>query len=326
MNDLYFNLILNYKSSNEKHIITENDVLPPDNNQINIRLNEQQLDGIMNMDEFKFNKNVIKSNNGFVGLKISNLLDSEYVIQNQNDLSYATSIVIELPEGQETTPIDVNGIKVTNLSDGKSAYFDFENEKVWSAIPNNKIFKGKKRLTNGQLKNVDIGEIDIPANETICVFKSSSDNPDEYELCTINNNSTEPATVIFELPDSSNIMLKGWKNWIKNIYHGVMFVGNLAKYIEPVGGVLGVVAATVSTVTKSIDAVAGPFINILDEKSISLKNRSSTKTKFIYDRNPLLKELKESTTYEISDSQMASINSNFFDPINENYDNNTMKL
>jgi len=288
MNDLYFNLILNYKSSNEKHIITENDVLPPDNNQINIRLNEQQLDGIMNMDEFKFNKNVIKSNNGFVGLKISNLLDSEYVIQNQNDLSYATSIVIELPEGQETTPIDVNGIKVTNLSDGKSAYFDFENEKVWSAIPNNKIFKGKKRLTNGQLKNVDIGEIDIPANETICVFKSSSDNPDEYELCTINNNSTEPATVIFELPDSSNIMLKGWKNWIKNIYHGVMFVGNLAKYIEPVGGVLGVVAATVSTVTKSIDAVAGPFINILDEKSISLKNRSSTKTKFIYDRNPLL--------------------------------------
>ena len=251
---------------------------------------------------------------------IHNLLSNKYLANNENNKPYATSVTIEIPAGQEMTPIDVEGITISSFSGSilSDHFFDFDDDD-WQSISSTRIFKGSKRLNNGELQNATIGEIDIPAGQSICLFKLSADNANEYELSTICNSGNEDATIAIEIPEFGD--LRGWKNWLKRIYKGAMYIVNLASYLSPVPGTVGTIASTITTVGNSVNAVAGPYIDLLDEPNLLTQTRSDRR-KFIYERNINFKSnVNETNIYHLTDDKFGSINSEFFEPISQKYEN-----
>lgn len=76
---------------------------------------------------------------------IHNLLSNKYLANNENNKPYATSVTIEIPAGQEMTPVDVEGITISSFSGSilSDHYFNFDDDD-WQSISSTRIFKGSK--------------------------------------------------------------------------------------------------------------------------------------------------------------------------------------
>lgn len=304
------------------------------NNRVTIRLNEDQLDDIMqhanNNRELIKSMNVgIKDTNVYGNLVITDILNSEYVVNNQKNLNYATEFVLQLPFGGDVTPMELNGILVDALINGEvhNQFFRFGGNE-WQGVQPHRTFNATKHLRDGSTTPTTVAEISIDAKKYMTLFKLSATNPNGYDFCTIYNPYDETKTFVIELPQLLDE--RGWSNWIKAIYKGAMFIGDVASYLSYIPGPVGWISTAVTNLADTVAAVTAPSVilddvgirSVKQEKLNATRNTTTTTTPYVgpvfdYDRGELTTRdgLRDGDIYEITDEDMATFNADLFNPV-----------
>lgn len=82
-------------------------------NPVTMQIDEAGFDRESN----KQNANIVSTEDGdFVNISIRNLIDSEYIVYNQNEKNYATSIDLRIPRNRQMTPIQLKGVNAYKMN------------------------------------------------------------------------------------------------------------------------------------------------------------------------------------------------------------------
>lgn len=274
------------------------------------------------MDTIMQNRSRGLTDRGYSNFTISDFENNPWIISNPQNANYATQINLQLPLGSECTPIEINGVKVTSISNGQSSshFFRF-GDANWQAADVQRMYKATKYLRDGSTTSTHVAELTIGPLKYMALLKLSATNENGYEFCTIYNPYNVEKTFVVEVPayeeQRSSVEIRGWKDWIKRIYKGVMFVADLASFIP---GPIGAIASAITTFNNSVNAVVAPTVDLddVDIRAQRIVQRQQSRKVFEYTR----KEedvrndgIRANDVLEVTDEDMATFDSNFFDPI-----------
>lgn len=288
---------------------------------------------------------------------------NNYVYENENNSNYATDIRLLLPTGEEVTPLDLYGIQITTeltseLSETREnapflnrdkiierikVIYPFQDAPIgsstgaggdnyWGGADETRIFKAKKRLPNGELKEtevtpVEVAPIDINGDNSkggySFLMKLSNELVNENEglnICMLhNNNKTKTAVVWMEVPQLND---RGIGGWIKTAFKGVLYVSRIIRDVAPrVGQIVGNIAGAVVSVGEKVESIAAPVVELAEV--LSKRGANGVEIgEFIID-DPKYQLYMNSlntraiTTYETTlyDRDCSWMNSNVFEPV-----------
>ena len=220
-----------------------------------------------------------------------------------------------------------------------------EQESFWDAIDPTSIQPATRRMRDGRTIRTWIASIPIKAKQYLTIFKLSKDSPNGYCFSTIYNGQDEQKSMIVELPEglvdaNGNIInTRGWKDWIRNIYKGACVVSNVIKKVDEVTGgilgdipVVGQVWTTATTVTNAVKTVGAPLVDLIDgttqasRAANALRDGSNGPVFTLYNRTrsgepDWNSPITPGEDYEITDEMMTTLDSEVFEPIAIDTDN-----